>query len=67
MSEADAWESNSDIQDDDETGVSFRPQVKQTVKIDTSDIARLTPAQAQAFGDAVKANTNTTVRLKEDK
>lgn len=66
MSEADAWESNADIEpDDDETGVSFRrPQVKQIVKRDTSDLANLTPEQTKAFGESIKANSTITVPLK---
>ena len=62
MSEADAWESNADIAADDEgTAIQFRRKdVRQAVKIDTSDIAKMKPEGAEA----IAANVSATVPVK---
>lgn len=62
MSEADAWESNADIEaDDDGTAIQFRRKtVIQTVKRDTSDIEKIKPSGVEA----IMANTTTTIPLK---
>ncbi|PAB24443.1 hypothetical protein CC205_27770, partial [Pseudomonas savastanoi pv. nerii] len=44
-----------------------RSQVRQIVKRDTSDLTRLSPAQAKAFGDAVMADFTITIQLKASK
>ena len=62
MSEADAWESNADIAADDEgTAIQFRRKdVRQAVKIDTSDIAKMKPEGAEA----IAANVSATIPVK---